>query len=136
MQDMQQKLEMTAGRRYFGRNKWLFLKTEKQKILKLLPHGYNINFSKKCSKQIQNIHIVIHIWVKVFKNGPSKICGRQSLKNLNLYGLLTQILLAPFLNTLTHLLNPFHATGLFLYTLKHQKISGFLIFVGGTERDP
>ena len=22
------------------------------------------------------------IWVKVFKNGPSKICGRQSLKNL------------------------------------------------------
>ena len=22
------------------------------------------------------------IWVKVFKNGPRKICGRQSLKNL------------------------------------------------------
>ena len=22
------------------------------------------------------------IWVKVFKNGPSKICGRQPLKNL------------------------------------------------------
>ena len=21
------------------------------------------------------------MWVKVFKNGPSKICGRQSLKN-------------------------------------------------------
>ena len=21
------------------------------------------------------------IWVKVFKNGPSKICGRQTLKN-------------------------------------------------------
>ena len=24
---------------------------------------------------------------KVFKNGPSKICGRQSLKNLKWYGL-------------------------------------------------
>ena len=26
-------------------------------------------------------------WVKVFKNGPSKICGRQHLKKLKLYGL-------------------------------------------------
>ena len=25
-----------------------------------------------------------HIWVKEFKNGPSKIVGRQSLKNLTL----------------------------------------------------
>ena len=28
-----------------------------------------------------------HICVKVFKNGPSKICGRQLLKNLKWYGL-------------------------------------------------
>ena len=28
-----------------------------------------------------------NIWVKVFKNGPSKICGRQPLKNLKRYGL-------------------------------------------------
>ena len=28
------------------------------------------------------------IWDKVFKNGPSKICGRQPLKNLKGYGLL------------------------------------------------
>ena len=27
------------------------------------------------------------IWVKVFKNVPSKICGRQPLKNLKWYGL-------------------------------------------------
>ena len=27
-------------------------------------------------------------WDKVFKNGPSKICGRQPLKNLKWYGLL------------------------------------------------
>ena len=30
----------------------------------------------------------IFIWDKVFKNGPSKICERQSLKNLKGYGLL------------------------------------------------
>ena len=30
------------------------------------------------------------IWVKVFKNGPNKICGRQPLKNLKWYGLLRQ----------------------------------------------
>ena len=34
------------------------------------------------------------MWIKVFKNGPSKICERQPLK---------KILLAPFLNTLTHM---------------------------------
>ena len=27
------------------------------------------------------------IWVKAFKNGPSKICGRQPLKNVKWYGL-------------------------------------------------
>ena len=29
-------------------------------------------------------------WDKVFKNGPSKICERQPLKNLKGYGLLKQ----------------------------------------------
>ena len=33
------------------------------------------------------------IWAKVFKSGPSKICGRHPLKNLKEYGLLQQILL-------------------------------------------
>ena len=55
-------------------------------------------------------------WVRVFRNGPSKICRRQLLKNLKWYGLpsrtyrfkilkghLPQILLGPFLNTLTEL---------------------------------
>ena len=47
------------------------------------------------------------IWVKVFKNGPSKICGRQPLKNLKSYyfkffkGCLPQLLLGPFLKTLS-----------------------------------
>ena len=55
-----------------------------------------------------------YIWVKVFKNGLNKICGRQRLKNLKRYGLpkhhfkfckgcLPQILLGLFLNTLTHI---------------------------------
>ena len=35
----------------------------------------------------------IHKWDKVFKNGPSKICGRQSLK----------ILLGQFLNSWTQM---------------------------------
>ena len=52
-------------------------------------------------------------WVKVFKNGPSKICGRQLLKSLRWYGLPkhfkifkgypSQILLGPFLNTFSHM---------------------------------
>ena len=33
------------------------------------------------------------IWVEVFKNGPSKICGRQALKKLKWYGLLIHIII-------------------------------------------
>ena len=47
------------------------------------------------------------IWVKVFKNGPRKICGRQPfiIKNFKWYqGCLPQILLGPFLKTLTYLI--------------------------------
>ena len=56
------------------------------------------------------------IWDKVFKNRPSKLCGRQPLKNLKGYGKLkqtipfkvfkgcfSQILLGSFLNTLLHM---------------------------------
>ena len=46
-----------------------------------------------------------NIWIKVFKNKPRKICRRQSLTNLYVKffkGYLSQILLGPFLNTLTH----------------------------------
>ena len=53
------------------------------------------------------IKIVIHQkWNEVFKNGPSKICGREPLKILTKTYLLTffkgclpQFLLGPFLNT-------------------------------------
>ena len=32
------------------------------------------------------------LWDKVLKNGPSEICGRQTLKNLKRYALLKQII--------------------------------------------
>ena len=41
------------------------------------------------------------IWDKVFKNGLSKICGRQPFKFLE--DCLPQILLGPFLNTFSHI---------------------------------
>ena len=49
-------------------------------------------------------------WDKLFKNGPSKICGRQPLKNLKpskyFKGCLPHILISPFLNTLIHMSIP------------------------------
>ena len=46
------------------------------------------------------------IWDKILKNGSSKTCGRQHLRNLNHFkffkGCLLQILLGPFSNTLSH----------------------------------
>ena len=50
---------------------------------------------------------IIYMWLKVFKNGPRKIYGRQSLKNLKRYDFefskscLPHFLLGPFLNTLS-----------------------------------
>ena len=48
-------------------------------------------FFKKIMKDdliLQNY--VTNIWVKVFKDGPSKICGRQRLKNFT-YGILEDL---------------------------------------------
>ena len=59
---------------------------------------------------VSYLGLLLHIWDKVFKNGPSKTCKRQPSKNLKVHGLLKaaqgclpQILLGPFLNTLSHL---------------------------------
>ena len=40
------------------------------------------------TKIIYNSRNPNHIWGKLFKTGPSKICGRQVLKNLKGYGML------------------------------------------------
>ena len=57
--------------------------------------------------------ILVYMWDKIFKNGTSKICGRQPFKILKWYGLLLvdytpedclpQILLGAFMNTLSHI---------------------------------
>ena len=65
------------------------------------------------------MNITYHIRDKVFKNGLSKICGRQPIKYLKEYGLLKQtfkffkgclpnILLGPFSNTLSNIFNEFY----------------------------
>ena len=97
--------------------RWILYKIA-QKSMKTI-----LQMNKIYNKLIQNMNdlflvvvfilkLICFIWDKVFKNGPSKICGRQPLKNLKGYGLLPfkflkgyhpQILLGPSLNTLSHL---------------------------------
>ena len=73
---------------------------------------------KLCNTMFPLQRIVFKNRRKVFKNRPSKICGNQPLKNLKWYGLpkqtyhsrffkgcLPQILLGPFLNTLSHIIS-------------------------------
>ena len=48
----------------------------------------------------------IYKWVRVFKNGPSKICGRQPKQTFFFKffkGYLPQVLLGPFLNTFSQI---------------------------------
>ena len=82
-------------------------------------HKICFNFELIFNKMhLYSIHIFTYTYVrdKVFKNGPSKICGRQLLKNLKGYGLLSrpypfiffegclpQVSLGPFLNTLSNI---------------------------------
>ena len=97
-------------------------------------------------------------WDKVFKNGPSKICGWQPLKKfeevwtiqtipLQMFeGCLPKTLLGPFLNTLSQikiisqilkpvLINIFYTIGFFLYLLKIlESLCFFYIFRGYRKR--
>ena len=50
---------------------------------------------------VQHFDRIYYIWDKVFNSGLSNFCGRQPLKNLKGYGLLST--LSPVLNTLSHL---------------------------------
>ena len=43
-----------------------------------------------------------NIWDKVFKNGPSKTCLKQTIPFKFFKGCPPQVLLGPFLNTLSH----------------------------------
>ena len=46
-------------------------------------------FWNKCNNVVMETTLSEYIWIwyKVFKNGSSELCGRQSLKNLKWYGL-------------------------------------------------
>ena len=68
------------------------------KLVKNRPVTWRSDFKKQLDASIMNLYSSEHcraleassytyIWVTVFKNGPSKICGRQYLKNLKWYGL-------------------------------------------------
>ena len=77
--------------------------------------GIRVKFRLLC-KHFPMLKMFSFKWITLFKNGPSKICGRQPLKNFRdivclsrpyhfkfFKGCLPQILLGPFLNTLTEL---------------------------------
>ena len=70
---------------------------------------------KKIDQRFSLFLANISIWDKVFKNGPSKICGRQPLSFFK--GCLPQILLGPFLNTLSHFIPPLYSLAYSLLTL-------------------
>ena len=54
--------------------------------LNLLQYSYHY----RAASRLVSLSTKYNRWVKVFKNGPKKICGRQSLKTLKRYGLLRQ----------------------------------------------
>ena len=87
-----------------------FIRQHQVKPLSFTPNVKMMSFFKPtdlCDRLIEQ-----NIWDKILKNGPSKVCGRQPLKNLKRYyclstpypfkffkGFLPQILLGPLLNT-------------------------------------
>ena len=123
--------------KYVSQNCWLQISTDVNINLKIPQKGsfrywlcseWTWWLETSCWFTSVSVLYENHIWDKVFKNGPSKICGRQPwknlkgvwsawqpLKNLKEYGLpkadytpfkffqgcLPQILLGPFLNTLS-----------------------------------
>ena len=77
-------------------NVWEGIKKKKKKKKKkmLIPIVFIGNFANLWICTFRIIVIIRQwrrcIWVKVFKNGPSMVCGRQPLKSLKWYGLLRQ----------------------------------------------
>ena len=64
-----------------------FLQSTGSYLNKFFTISSNNMFFKPMNIFAEKLSSVLN-WDKVFGNGPSKICGRQSLKNLNGYGLL------------------------------------------------
>ena len=57
--------------------------------------------------------------------------------SINWFLYLWNIVTRPFISSFnrTKTINPFHATGLIQYLLKHQKTFGFVMFLGGIEKN-
>ena len=85
----------------------------------MIRTGENFAWGGRARVKMSTFDFLTGKWGKVFKNGPSKICGRQPLKYLKRYGLprqtvslqifkccLPQILLGLFLNTLPIMHSP------------------------------
>ena len=93
---------------------------------KQIPHRVNTTATKtSCSDVTALIADFENIWDKIFKNGPSKICGRQPITSDFLKAVFHKFLLGPFLNTSPHIL-PVGTPGLrtcSVLTLKDQIIS-------------
>ena len=79
---------LTIGDKYTNKRVLLFMHqtmclngVEREKLFGL---NWSLHFCEMADET--------QIWNKVFKNGPSKICGKQTLKNLKWYGLSKQTL--------------------------------------------
>ena len=117
---------------WFGFNNCIMLKND-QTFLKILCSHHKI--FKVCLAIFQRKRVnlcikalISRIWGKIFKSGPSKVCGRQRLNNMKWYGLLRQTILleifqslsstnftwsilkffAPFKHALHHFLSIYH----------------------------
>ena len=87
--------------------------------------------------EFRTFNFTWNIWDKVFKNGPSKNCGRQSwsgivcfkqIKPLQIFeGCLAQILLGPFLNTLFHIL---WGKGIYAFAHLHICVLWIVVWIG------
>ena len=64
---------------------------------------------------------IIDIWGKVFKNGPSKICGRHPLKKFKEYGLLSRLSPTNFTWSILEYFEPLIRSLKCLYTLRSLK---------------
>ena len=73
-------------------------------ITKCLFPGYLLSFSEILKKKNGLCGFLLpfasYIWDNIFKNEPSKICGRQPLKNLKWYGLFKQMFLQCLISNL------------------------------------
>ena len=69
----------------FSRVKFLNFLSFSQFLTHKMPH-FCIFCARRDESRAQCMK-TSQVWVKTFKNGPSKICGRQLLKNLKWYGL-------------------------------------------------